>query len=262
MVVGRGRWMAAVLACGPNALLSHRSAAALWNLAPTSSPLIDVTVPRGRSGHEGIALHQVRSLSEADRAVVDAIPVTSVARTLFDLAEVVDRRRLERAFEQAERLRLLDMRAIADGCDRSPGRRALKPLRALLADLYPADHETRSELERRFLDFCRGACLPLPETNVLVEGFEVDAVWRKEKLVVELDSYEFHGTRAAFERDRARDVTLQLAGYRVPRVTSRRLSADPVGLAAAIRALLGGATRPVGPGSGDLAAQREEPIRV
>lgn len=237
-VIGRGRWMAAVLACGPQALLSHRSAAALWDLAPSSSPLIDVTASRARAGHRGIRLHRPRTLHPEDRARRDTIPVTSIARTLFDLAEAVDRRRLERAFEQAERLRLLNTSAVARVCERGRGRRALKVIAPLLAASSPTP-ETRSELERRFLDVCRRARLPPPEVNVLVEGFEVDALWRDQKLIVELDGYEYHSTRAAFERDRDRDMALQISGYRIIRVTSRRLADDPGEVADGVRALLG-----------------------
>lgn len=167
----------------------------------------------------------------------EGIPVTTVARTLLDLAEVVDMRRLERAFEEAERLRLLDLRVIERTCERNAGRRGLKPLRALLSDAQPVV-DTRSELERRFLTFCRGAQLPPPAVNVIVAGFEVDALWPDRRLVVELDGYAFHRTRAAFERDRARDAALQLAGYRVLRLTARRLGEEPAAVAEAVRRLL------------------------
>jgi len=233
----RGRWMAAVLACGDEAVLSHRSAGALWDIAPTSSPLTDVTVPRGRSGHRRIRLHQVRRLTDDDRTVHDAIPVTSVARTLFDLAEVFDARRLERALERAERLQLFDLRAIEGQIERGRGRRALKRIVPVLGASHPAP-QTRSELERDFLDLCRSTDLPAPQVNVIVEGYEVDALWPDQRLIVELDSFEYHRTRAAFERDRARDTALQLAGHRVLRITWRRLRDEPGAVATAIRTLL------------------------
>ena len=229
--------MAAALACGRRAVLSHRSAAALWDIAPSTSPSIDITVPRGRSGHQGIRLHQARRLPGPERVIHDAIPVTTVARTLFDLAEVVDTARLERAFEGAERRDLLDLVAIEAVCRRNPGRRALRPLAVLLPSLTPAPF-TRSDLEGDFLDFCVRAGLPRPEANVLVAGFEVDAVWRDRRLIVELDGFEFHRTRAAFERDRVRDAELQLAGYRVVRITARRLRGDAGAVAAFLHALL------------------------
>jgi len=167
----------------------------------------------------------------------DGIPVTTVARTLLDLAEIVDRRRLERAFETSERLRLFDLRQIEDVCTRARGRRGLRPVLALLPSLAPPP-ETRSELERRFLDFCRDHDLSTPTLNAMVDGFEVDALWRADKVAVELDSFEFHRTRAAFERDRAKDSALTAAGLRVVRLTSRRLDGEPTGVASLLRGLL------------------------
>jgi hypothetical protein len=172
-----------------------------------------------------------------DLAVRDGIPVTSVAHTLLDLAEIVDRRGLERIFEEAERRRLLDLRAVEQACARGHGRRGLKPILAHLRTLGPAP-QTRSELERRFVALCRELALPPPDVNALVAGFEVDAVWNDRGLVVELDGYEYHGTRLAFERDRARDAALQVAGYRVVRVTYRRLAEEPETVAETVRGLL------------------------
>jgi predicted transcriptional regulator of viral defense system len=237
-VTARGRWMAAVLACGSGAVLSHRSAAALWGFLDAASPRVDVTTPsRSGSSVPRIRRHRVRHLPPEDTTKVDGIPVTTLARTLFDLAEVLDQDALERAFEAAERSELLDMRAIELTCERSPGRRAHKRLRCLLASLSSA-LPTRSELERLFHRVCRLTDLPLPQVNVLVEGLEVDAFWPAHRLVVELDSFEFHKTRAAFERDRARDTTLLLAGYRVVRITYRRLRDDPDEVAETVRNLL------------------------
>jgi Protein of unknown function (DUF559) len=204
--------MAAILACGDKSMLSHRPAGAAWDLLGYEGRRIDVIVPRG-------------------------IPVTSVSRTLLDLAEVVRVNLLERAFETAERLNLLDLMAIEEllsRCLRHRGRRAL--IDVLRRHRVP--FMTRSELERAFLELCRDAGLPLPLLNVIVEGFEVDAVWLECKLVVELDSHEFHLTRAAFERDRVRDANLQLAGYRVIRITHRRLQDEPEAIVATLRALL------------------------
>jgi very-short-patch-repair endonuclease len=245
-VSAKGHWMAAALACGPRAVVSHRSAAALWDLASSASALVDITVPRGRAGHNGIRPHGVRHLHDRDRTLYDVIPVTTVARTLFDLAEVMDATRLERAFERAERLQLLDLAAVEDVCRRSHGRRALRPVRTLLPSLRPAP-ATRSDLERDFLDLCRDHGLPEPEVNAIVEGFEVDAVWRAHRLVVELDSFEYHRSRAAFEQDRARDTALQLAGYRVMRITWRRLRDEPATVAQEVGTML---DRPPAPGRG------------
>jgi hypothetical protein len=235
----RGRWLAAVLACGPNAVLSHRSAAELWELRRSSRASIDVTAPgRRRQGPPQIAVHRARGLDRNDRTTRHRIPVTSVARTLLDLAEVVRPRELARALEEAERLRLFDLRAIEALRERSNGRRGLRPLIALLNEQNEPPPMTRSELERCFLDLCDDAGLPRPAVNVHAQGYEVDALWRNQKLAVELDSRAFHLTRAAFERDRVRDATLQLAGYRVLRITHRRLHNEPKTIADTIRALL------------------------
>jgi very-short-patch-repair endonuclease len=233
-----GRWLAAVLACGEQALLSHRSAAALWGLRRGAPGRIDVTAPgRSRHGLPGIAVHRVRRLHPDDRARRESIPVASVARTLLDLAEVLGSQELERAFEDAERLRLLDLRAIDGVMRRSRGRRGLRPLRKLLADLAPAPH-TRSELERSFVELCRDHELRAPGINALVNGYEVDMLWPEQRVIVELDGHAFHHTRAAFERDRLRDAALQLAGYRVVRLTWLRLAREPAAVADLVRRLL------------------------
>jgi Protein of unknown function (DUF559) len=170
--------------------------------------------------------------------VRDGIPVTTVGRTLLDLAEVVSPIQLRRAFEEADRLELIDIRAIEQLLDRSRGRRGLKPLAALLATHRGPAPPIRSELERLFLDLCHRADLPPPTVNAHVEGLEVDALWPEQRLIVELDGYAFHRTRASFEHDRTRDATLQLAGYRVLRVTHRRLEAEPAAVAGTVRSLL------------------------
>jgi very-short-patch-repair endonuclease len=230
--------MAAVLACGPDAFLSHRSAAALWGIGPAAGSLIDVsTGRRGLAAKPGIALHQVRCLPTGDCTRHDGIPVTSVTRTIFDLAEVLDPTRLERAFEEAERLQLLDLRPLRQLLERSRGRRGLATLRRLVA-AQAGPPDTRSELERRFLDLCREEDLPQPQINKQVLGFEVDAFWPSARLVVELDGFAFHRTRAAFERDRARDAALQLAGFRVLRITHKRLLDEPSVIGEGVRRLL------------------------
>jgi len=233
------RW-AAVLAYGETALLSHRSAAALWGLARQRSSLIDITAEMGRQGicrREGIFIHRGR-LHPEDRAVRTGIPVTTVARTLFDMAEFVSLKRLESAWEEADRLGLLELREVERVCERGYGRRALRPIRRLLAEARAATI-TRSPLEDDFAAFCRDRGLPTPSFNTTVLGFEVDALWPRQRLAAELDSWEFHGHRAAFERDRARDSALQVAGYRIIRVTYRRVHSEADKLAAEIRVLLG-----------------------
>jgi Transcriptional regulator, AbiEi antitoxin/Protein of unknown function (DUF559) len=222
-----GRWMAAVLACGPDAVLSHRTAAALWELRPRPSGPVDVTVPAsGRRSRTGIRLHNVRSLHADDRTDVDGIPVTSPARTLLDYAET-NRQQLRLAIEAADRRELYNGKALDALLHRSPGRGGRARLRAVLAEIQGPAPWTRSELERRFLALIRAAGVPEPQANVLVAGFLVDLFWSDPGLVVELDGFEFHKTRTAFESDRRRDAKLQLAGHPVIRITQRRIENAP-----------------------------------
>jgi predicted transcriptional regulator of viral defense system len=235
----RGRWMAAVLAFGKDALLSHRSAAAHRNLLRDGRSVIDVTVPgRTRKGVRGVVLHQPRLLHPDDIDVVAGIPTTSVARLLMDIAATGPFRHLERAFEAAERERLLDMRKLHELMDRSPGHRGRKPVIALTEQFEEPPAHTRSRLEQRFFALCRKAGIPTPAVNAWVGKYEVDMLWQGPKIIVELDSWGFHGTRAAFERDRQRDVDLQLAGYAVLRFTWRRLETDPAALLDAVERLI------------------------
>jgi hypothetical protein len=211
-VGARGRLWAALLAYGPEAVISHRDAAKLWGVRPNSRTPVDVTVPgRTRTRRKGINVHRVRHLEPRDVTALDGIPVTTLARTLLDLAEVVPEDHVAKAMEQAERRRLLDLRALEELLDRSPGRRGQRPLRSILRDaaLEPG---IREELERRFARLVQEAGLSRPLFNTLVEGYEVDAYWPDAKLIVELDGYEFHRTRKSFEADRQRDATLLLAG--------------------------------------------------
>lgn len=235
----RGHWWAAVLAYGPNAVLSHHSAAALWGLRRRRRGPIHVTASCGRQGirrREGIWIHRCK-LAPEERTVRDGIPVTTLARTLFDFAEVAPYDELKKAAEEADRLKILRLRELEAVCERGYGRRALQPVRRLLAELgAPADG--RSPLEIRFAEFLREHEISPPVQNVHVLDHEVDALWPAAKLVVELDSWEHHGHRAAFERDRARDPKLLLAGYRTIRVTHRRLDREAAQLAAEIRQLL------------------------
>jgi very-short-patch-repair endonuclease len=232
-----------VLACDEGALLSHRSAAALWGLTRQRDSVVDVTGRCGRQfrpGRHGIKLHRGR-LHEDDRAEQASIPVTTVARTLFDLAEAVDRTLLGRAWEEADRLGLLRLKAVERVCEQGYGRHALRPIRLLLAEAR-APTIARSPLEDRFAEFCREHLggLPTPLTNVTILGHEVDAYWPAHRLMVEMDSWEYHGHRAAFERDRARDTKMQAAGYRVIRLTHRQLETESPRIATQLRAMLGG----------------------
>lgn len=230
----RGHWMAAVLSCGEDALLSYLSAAALWGLVRPRSP-IEVSSKHWRKGR-GLVVHSGRIHAE-DRAVVDAIPVTSLAHTLLDLVEVVDGRRYEHVWEEADRRGLLELRAMERICARSNGRRGLARIRVLIeAAREPV--RTRSPLEDRFAIFCREQLFPSPVFNVTVLDHEVDVLWPRERLIVELDGFEFHSHRAAFEDDRMRDAAFQVAGYRVLHLTYQRLEKEPSEIASEIRHLL------------------------
>jgi hypothetical protein len=249
----RGRWMAATLSFGPGAVLSHQDGGSLWGVMRSSSPRIHVTVP-GRSKHsrEGIRVHSVRGIAWQDCGTIDDIPVTALPRTLLDLAEVLRPRALERAIEEAERLRLFDLRAIEDVLDRSPGRRGRRALADAVSGALPEAQHTKSDLELLFLALCRDEGLPPPPAmNAVVAGYEVDAHWPGTDVIVELDSWDFHRTRAAFERDRARDLALRAAGYRVVRLTWRQLTEEPAEITATLRALLGSSRtrRARGPGA-------------
>jgi predicted transcriptional regulator of viral defense system len=236
-----GRWMSAVLAGGADAVLSHRSAAALWGIRPAGASFIDVTTPRGQHPRLGIRFH--RSSLPADEVTVEnGIPVSTVPRTLFDLAAVLRPRQLERALGEAEVLRLWDEMSLLDVLQRYPRRQGSRTVRAILQAYQAGATITRSELEVRFLEFVDAAGLPQPETNEEVEGFEVDCVWREASVAVELDARSTHATLAAFERDRERDRILLTAGWHPVRVTWRQLELTPNRLEADLRKLLGVAT--------------------
>lgn len=220
----RGIWMAATLECGPTSLLSHASAAALWGLSRARPGPVHITIPESkRPSGRGLTIHRTRRLDPADQTVRERIPTTGVPRTLLDLAEVEDARRLRRATDEADHLGLLHLGELESALERHPGRRGIAPLRALL-DGYSAAAPTRSELEDRFLDLCREAGLPAPRTNVIVAGIEVDAYWPEANLVVELDGYRYHGGPGAMERDHERTLRLQDAGCEVRRFTWRQVT--------------------------------------
>ena len=235
-LTSRGTWLAAVLACGDRAALFCRSAAALWGVRTTARRNVEVVTPRrGLRDRPGIDLHRTRVLTPDDVTIVDEIPVTTVARTLCDLAEVLDARGLQRAVHEAEVLRLLDTEAVERTAARLNGRRGLK---ALLQAIRVEAPPTRSELERRFLELCADAGLPRPHVNTTVCGYEVDVAWPHARLAVETDGAAVHRTRRAFEQDRRRDFDRTVAGWRVVRVTWRRIRDEPHAVAAGLRALL------------------------
>ena len=216
-----GRYLAAVLACGPGAALSHRAVADVWALRPNSS-WMEVTVRRGADTIPGITIHRTRMLEPRDVTSRYGIPVTSVARTLLDLAAVVRTPELLNAIDRAERLGLFDLTAVLDVLERARGRRGAAALRRAVAAYEPSTQ--KSELERRFRDLIEGAGdFGRPSFNALVQGetgtHEVDAWWPERRLAVQVDGFEFHRTRRDRERDAASDADLELAGIRVLRLT-------------------------------------------
>lgn len=234
-----GRTMAAVLACGEEAVASHRTAAWLHGLLRDARPVTDVTVRGDASrGRKGIEPHRARHLHPEDVTVVDGIPCTSIARTLLDIAATETPRRLERAMEEAERRGTFDLAAVERACARCRGHRGLKPLGALIGRTHAPPPFTRSELERSFFERLREEGLPLPAVNTWVEGHEVDLYWPDRNLVVELDTRTYHAQRAAFEIDRARDAKLQVAGNAVLRVTGRRYEKETDAVLGQVRRLL------------------------
>jgi hypothetical protein len=217
--------MAAVLACGNWAVLSHDSAAELWDLRRGRG----ITVSRlsGGTTHTGIRIRQVRRLPLEDLTVEAGIPVTTVERTLLDIAGGLDEQQLERALVAAarsSRLRWSELeRVIAEGA-RRPG---IGRLRGVAEAVDPRAVETRSPLEVDFLALCRYFDLPVPQVNVLVAGLLVDFLWPEERVIVETDGYAYHENRPAFEADHERTVQLQTAGYAVHRATWRMLDRSP-----------------------------------
>lgn len=233
------RWMAAVLAGGPGAVLSHRTAAALWGVHQQSAGPIDVTAADKRRPRPGLRFHRT-ALPPDEVTVRDGIPVTSVPRTLLDLASVVAPDRLERAVHEAEVLRLTDRLSLPDLMARHPGRPGAADLSRALAT---PPQITRRELEHRFLHLLIQHEIDPPRTNALVtvdaRTFEVDCLWERQRLVVELDGNAVHSTARAFERDRERDRLLMLAGWRVARFTWRQVAERPREVAAHTQGLLG-----------------------
>ena len=226
-VTGKGRLMAAVVACGPDAVLSHTAAAAVWDIGPWPTGKVHVTAPSMHARGSGVALHR----AQVERVAHDGFPVTTVARTLADLASLLSLQRLELAFERGERLRLLD---VDDVASEAKGRRGARKVRAILSSLT-APEPTRSRFEQRLRGLCKRHNLPLPAQNVTVAGEDVDAYWQGTNLVVELDSWEFHKTRRAFERDRQKAAALERSGVRVLRFTWNQLTRDEPDVAVTIR---------------------------
>jgi hypothetical protein len=237
------RQLAALLACGPHAVLSHRSAAALWGLID-DRPVLQITVPYGSGGRRapsGAKLHRTRRLEPADLTARRGLPVTTVARTLVDLAAAVDREELERAVHEAEVLRLLDRATVEAAITRLPARAGVGALRAALGTAAP--DPTNSEFVRRYLSLCRRHGLPHPQTTVYLDaGFpkrtEIDILYRAERLIIELDGEQTHLTRRRFHHDRRRDAALAARGYLTLRYTWHRVTREAPTVAAEVRAVL------------------------
>jgi very-short-patch-repair endonuclease len=234
------RYMAAVLACGPGTVLSHRHAASLLGLLTAGSDRIEVTTSRPGAGpRAGIVVHRTRRLPLEDITAEQSIPCTNFARTLVDVAGYEPERRLRRALEQSLVLRLFDLRVMNAALERAHGRAGIGTLRRLVAELSWEPPFTRSELERIFLELVREADLPLPVVNGLVLTYEVDFHWPKARLIVEADSRAFHGHALAFHNDRQRDLELELAGWHVLRITWRQVLDEPERVVRLLRSRLG-----------------------
>lgn len=220
-----GHWLAAVLALGDGAALSHISAGAHLALRPSSAGVIHLTVPShaGRRTRPGIVVHRSITLG-AGVIRHEGVPVTDVARTLLDLAGMLAPGPLERAVERSLELRLFDLTAVCAVLDANPRRRGTAVLARIIDTIHDEPALTRSELEALMRDVCDAHGIERPEVNATVDCYEVDFLWRSRRLIVETDSHKHHGTRTAFENDRATDARLTVLGYRVIRFTHRQLT--------------------------------------
>jgi very-short-patch-repair endonuclease len=225
-----GRWLAAVLACGKRAVLSYLSAATLWAIwerAEPRRPHVSVPSDNGRRGSRGIELHRT-ALAPTDVTVRDAIPVTTLARTLVDVASILDARQLKSALRQAERLHQLDLQALRVSLDAHP---ATSPkharLRRALDAYVPGSGHTEADVEMAFLELCAKHGLPMPETQVPIGPYRADFMWPEIGLVVEIDDRQSHDGYVAFREDRVRDRTMKAAGLEVLRFTRNEVLRTP-----------------------------------
>lgn len=234
LLTREGVCLAAVLACGDGAVLSHVAAAQLWDLLPvtTERPSVTVRHERGRAV-PGVRVHRTRRLPDEHVSRRSAIPVTSVERTIADLAGVASSRRVERALSRAEALGLVDVPSLLNAIRHRTG---APVVRALLEEWTP--RLSRSELEERLLGLIVSAGLPRPQVNTRVAGFEVDLCWRAARLVVEADGHAFHGSTAQIERDRRREAVLAARGFAVLRFTWRQATQRPHEVTSAIESAL------------------------
>lgn len=233
--------MAAVLFCGPGAVLSHRSAAALWGIRGSSRRSIEVTSGSKARSRNGV--HRHFATLPADEVTVErGIPVTTVPRTIFDLAATEGADVAESALRQSEYLRLHDRLSLPDLLVRYPRRKGAKAIRECLARRHETPGGVRSPLEERFLPFLRRHDLPLPQLNAWLnvggKRFQVDCLWPSQRQIVELDGWQGHGTRSAFRDDRARDRRLRVAGYAITRLTWSQLEDEPSAIARDLGVLL------------------------
>jgi hypothetical protein len=233
----QGWCLAAVLASGPQALLSHYSAGWLFGIVRNSALPAHVTGPSRRRPRLPIVLHHSRCLTPEDGAVEQGIPVTALPRTLLDLAAAVRFERLRRVLERCEELKLFDLGPVESLLDRTGGHHGWGRLRRAIA-LYEPPPFTRSQFERRFLEAVLRAGLPRPATNFVEAGFELDLYWPEHRFAVELDAYLTHGTKGAFERDRLRQEDLKLAGIELTRVTDVRFHREPEAVLERVSTLL------------------------
>jgi Protein of unknown function (DUF559) len=221
-----GRWMAATLACGPGAVLSHLSAGQLWGLCGSYGP-VEVLRRSGGATHKSVRLHQTRRLEPYEVTIERAIPVASIERVLLDLAGRTDGKRLERMFVQAYKSDRISWSLLGRMLSRRRGCKGIGRLRQISAEVAPGALDTRSVWEVDFLALCRHASIPTPSANVLIEGHLVDFLWPGQKVVVETDSWRHHRDGLTFERDHQTDVDLIAAGYDVHRATYKMLERDP-----------------------------------
>lgn len=241
-----GRWLAAVLAVGPGAVLSHRSAAALHGIRE-SDGAVDVATTR-RASTRGIIVHRTTVLDTRDVTTRGGIPVTTIARTLVDLSTILPADRVAKLVRETDRLGRLDAPALREALGRARGGPGPGALRAALTEHERlAKSITLSELEDRFLALLDAHEVPRPLTNHLIAGMKVDAAWPRERLVVELDSWAFHADRGAFREDRERDVRLARAGFTAVRFTYAHVTSRPTWVVETVRDLLARADRAPSP---------------
>lgn len=223
----RSYWLAAILACGESSFLSHRSAAALWCIAFLELGRIDVMTPgRGGRSRPGIATRRTRNLPPDERTEIDGIPVTTVPRTLLDLAAIASPTQLRKAVAEADRLELLDVPSLTSLCDSRSGCQGTAALRRIALEQRGPMSVTKSPPETDFLAACISRGLPTPAVNVPLAGYEADFLWRDARLVVEIDSRGYHRSWAEQEHDRAKDADLQEAGLIVLRYSRNTLLAE------------------------------------